>query len=252
MTNSMLLRGLMAGSLLLIGCAKQGTSSESESGASASDETTGGAMAADPPSTTEATPATASVVEPGPVGATGPTAATGGDIVAPTAPVAPPAPAPLTDGQIVRVSEAVDSSEIDQAKEVQKKAKNPEVKKLAARILQQHTKNKQKAQTVAKRAQLKAEESTVATDVTTKSEESLQSIKTAAAPSDAERAFVDGQVRQQESVLELLNTRLIPNAINADLKAQLEETRKIIEKHIEETKRVQQALQAAPASPPSG
>jgi predicted outer membrane protein len=70
---------------------------------------------------------------------------------------------------------------------------------------------------------------------------------------DAERAFVDGQVRQQEAVLELLNTRLIPSANNTDLKAQLEETRKLIEKHIEETKRVQQALQtSAPATPPSG
>jgi putative membrane protein len=253
MRNNKLLCSVVLGSIAFVACAKQGSSPESENAYAASNAASGEPSATSAPNSNEGAPATASVLEPGPVGATGPA-----DVPAAGLPSAPkaasaPAPMPLTDGQIIKVAETVDTGEIDQAKEVQKKAKNPEVKKLAARILQQHTKNKQKSQSLAKKAQLTSEDSSVASDFNVKSEASLQTIKTAQAPSEAERAFVDAQVRQQETALELLNTRLIPSAMNADLKAQLEETRKVIEKHIEETKRVQHALEtSAPALPPSG
>lgn len=245
MTNAKLLCAVVVGSLSVAACAKQGSTAEPENAYSASNTAEPAPNTTDPLPAAEQSSASASLLEPGPVGATGPV----------TTPIAAaPAPAPLTDGQILRVTETVDKDEIEQAKEVQKKAKNPEVKKLAAHLIQQHTKSKQKGQTLIKKTQLTPEDSSVATDLTARSEECMQTIKTAQAPADAERAFVDAQVRQQETLLELLDKRLIPSAINADLKAQLEETRKMIETHMEETKKVQQAIGSpgTGATPPAG
>jgi putative membrane protein len=247
MANSKLFGAVVLGSISLVACSKQGASEEPQNAYTASNEATpsNSGLSPDP---VAAAPITADpALEPGPIGATGPAG------VAPPAAVTPVAPAPLTDGQILKVSEAVDKGEIEQSKEVQKKARNPQVKKLAAELIQHHTKNKQKAQTLGKKAQLTPEDSPVSTELSAKAEENLQTIKTAADAKGAEQAYVDGQIRQHETVLELLNTRLIPNAMNADLKAALEETRKMVETHIEEARRVKQAMDtSAAATPPSG
>jgi putative membrane protein len=239
MASSKLFCAAVVGSISLIACSKQGTTQEPENAYTASNEATANeaALAPDP---VALAPTTDPALEPGPIGATGP---------AGSAPAAAP-PAPLTDAQILKVAEAVDKGEIEQSREVQKKAKNPQVKKLAAELIQHHTQNKQKAQTLGKKAQLTPEDSAVSTELSAKAEENLQTIKTASDAKGAEQAYVDGQIRQHEAVLELLNTRLIPSAMNADLKAQLEETRKMVETHIEDARRVKQAIGDTGATPP--
>lgn len=249
MANSRLFCAVVVGSIALVACSKQGTTQEPANAYTASNEATPNEAALSP-DPLAAAPSTADpALEPGPVGATGPA----GTAAPSTAASTPAAAAPLTDGQILKVAEAVDKGEIEQSKEVQKKAHNPQVKKLAAELIQHHTKSKQKGQTLGKKAQLTPEDSTVSSELSAKAEENLQTIKTAADAKGAETAFVDGQIRQHETVLELLNTRLIPNAMNADLKAQLEETRKMIETQIEDARRVKQAMDTAAApTPPSG
>jgi putative membrane protein len=251
MKSSKCLSAVVFGSISLIACSKQGSSPEPESSYTASNDP----MLAEPPPAADpvAEPAPGTTAQPGlmpdPVGGPGEPSqpATG------VAGIAPSTPAPLTDGQIAKVAETVDSGEIEQAREVQKKAKSPQVKKLAARLIQHHTKSKQKRQTLAKREELKLEESPVCEQLAAKAEQNLESIKAASAPSEAERTFVDAQIAQHQEVLDLLDNRLIPSAVNADLKAQLEETRKMVESHIEEARKVKQAISASPASSaPSG
>lgn len=255
MANSKLFYAVVIGSMSALACSKQGASQDPENAYTASNEATQNeaALAPDP---VAAAPAPEPNLEPGPIGATGPSGIAGapGTGAPMTAPAAPAQPAPLTDGQILKVAETVDKGEIEQSKEMQKKARNPQVKKLAASLIQHHTKNKQKGQSVGKKAQLTPEDSSVATELTAKAEENLQTIKAAGDAKEAEQAYVDSQIRQHETVLELLNTRLIPSAMNADLKAALEETRKMVETHIEEARKVKQAISdtAAAPTPPSG
>jgi len=247
MANSKLFCALFVGALSLGACSKKGDAPEAENASTASNDTTTTTVTQDPMASSEPTTSGADTASltPGPVGGIGGTEATGA--------IPAPQTAPLTDAQIVKVAETVDMGEIEQAKEVQKKAKNAQVKKLAAHMISQHTKSKNKGASLAKKADLTPEESAVSTEISSKGAAALESIKTAAAPADAERAYIDAQVQQHETVLELINTRLLPSAVNADLKAQLEETRSMVEKHIEEARKVQQALSADVAPPaPAG
>jgi len=234
MANSKLFCALLVGTLSLGACAKKGEAPEAENAYTANDTTT--TTVTQDPLASESTTGSDSAAESGM-----------------TEPAPAPQTVPLTDAQILKVAETVHNGEIEQAKAVQKKAKNAQVKKLAAHMISQHTKSKNKGASIAKKADLTPEESPVSTELSSKGEETLNSIKTAAAPADAERVYIDAQVQQHEAVLELINTRLLPSAVNVALKAQLEETRSMVEKHIEEAKKVQQALSAeAPAPAPAG
>lgn len=239
MKHSTLRCAFVLGSIGLAACSKQGSSPEAENAYTAQTETTTVETTRDPMAASEPTMPSDPSYQPAPIpGSTAAEAPTGGPPPAAAEPVA------LNDAQIVKVAVTVDEGEIEQAKEAQKKSKNPQVKKLASHMIAQHTKSQKKAASVAKKAQLTPEDSQVASELNSKAEEALQTLKTAA-PTEVDLAYVDAQVQQHETVLDLLNTRLIPSAVNADLKAQLEETRDMVQQHIEEARKIQQALSEA-------
>jgi putative membrane protein len=240
MASSKLISAFVFGTLSVVACSKQGPEPESSYSASNDPTLAEAPPPADPVADPAAGGAASAALEPGPIDTTdiaGKPAVGVGGTVAPQ-----PSAAPLTDGQIAKVAETVDLGEIEQSKEAQKRVKNPQVKQLATQLIQHHTKSKQKGQTLVKKADLTPEDSSIATDISTKAEANLLAIKNAEAPADVEKAYVDAQISQHEEVLELLKTRLIPSAINQDLKAQLEQTQKMVEEHIQKARKVRETL----------
>jgi len=156
-------------------------------------------------------------------------------------------PAPLTDDQIATITLAVNSGEVEQAKVAKEKSKDKRVKQFAQHMIQQHTKAKQKGEQLAKKDKLMTSESTVATDLTTAASQTLESLKSAE-PTSFDKTYMDAQIQQHERVLELLNSQLIPDATNMDLKAQLEEARTMVETHLSEAKEIQTSLSAGASS----
>jgi len=164
----------------------------------------------------------------------------------PPEPAPAPAPEPLTDEQIAAVADAANTGEIEQAKLAQKKAKNAQVKKLAAMILTHHTAIKQKMTKVLAKAKVTPATSPASTQLTEDGTKLLETLKTAEG-ADFDKAYVDAQVDEHKKVLETLDTQLIPNAKNADLKAELEDVRTKVEAHLKAAQDAQTALAAAPA-----
>jgi putative membrane protein len=164
----------------------------------------------------------------------------------PPEPAPPPAPEPLTDEQIAAVADAANTGEIDQAKLAQKKAKNGQVKKLAAMILTHHTAIKQKMTKVLAKAKITPATSPTSTQLTDDGTKLLETLKTAEG-ADFDKAYVDAQVDEHKKVLETLDAQLIANAKNAELKAELEDVRTKVEAHLKAAQDAQTALAAAPA-----
>ncbi|MET0285022.1 MAG: DUF4142 domain-containing protein [Polyangiales bacterium] len=165
----------------------------------------------------------------------------------------PPPPAPLTDAQIAKVLDAVDTGEIAQAKLAQKKSKNPKVKKFAAHLIQAHTKSSTKAKAWAKKAKLTPEESPVSQELTEKGAASLASLESADAAS-FDAAFIAAQAQAHDEVVSLIDSRLAPGATDEQLKAFLTETRTMVESHATQAKELEAAVaapatSAAPAAP---
>ena len=161
-----------------------------------------------------------------------------------------PVPATLTDAQIVKVLETVDSGEIEQAKVAQKKSKNPQVKKFAAHMIQQHTKAKAKGAAWAKKNKLTPEESPVSQTLTSKGAEQLASLDAAEA-SQFDGAYIAAQATQHGDVLTLINAQLEPNAQSPELKSTLGETRTMVQSHLDMANALQEKLASAAAAQPA-
>jgi putative membrane protein len=160
---------------------------------------------------------------------------------------AAPKPEPLTDEQIIMVSDLANSAEIDQAKAAQGKAKDARVKKFAAMMVSDHGGAKQKQAKLVTKLKLKPADSPLATQLKTDTTSALSTLKTTAAP-DFDRAYMGAQVDGHKKVLDTINNELIPNAKNAELKALLEEMRPTVEAHLKQAQEIQQALASAPAA----
>jgi putative membrane protein len=148
----------------------------------------------------------------------------------------------LTDPQILRVLQSANASEIAQAKLAVARAKDVRVKKLAALMLDTHTKAEKKWAALAKKAGLTPEPSTVSAAV-----ESDAGLSTSALQADSgddfDRAYVASQVKQHRAALDLIDGKLIPNARNTDLATLLATVRPTVELHLQNALDLQGAMQ---------
>ena len=149
--------------------------------------------------------------------------------------------APLKNEEIVHITGNVDAAEIEQAKLAKSKAQNAQVKKFATHMISEHTKSKNKGAQLAKSAELKPEESALGEQLATKAARTYEALQ-AAGKDEFDGAYISAQVKQHQEVLDLLDRELIPNASEPELKAQLQKTREMVERHLGEGQRIQQSL----------
>jgi len=148
----------------------------------------------------------------------------------------------VSDEQTVRILTTVNGGEIEQAKLAKQQAQDPRVKKFATVMIDEHTKANDKIIKLYKKEQLLPANSSVANDIADKGSQVLTSLNLAQGP-DFDKTYVDAQVQQHQEVLDLLNTRLIPSAGNAQLKAALEDSKKMVEHHLEMARKIQAQTQ---------
>jgi putative membrane protein len=150
--------------------------------------------------------------------------------------------ASISDEQSIRILTTVNAGEVEQAQLAKRQAKDPRVKKFAAQMIDQHTKAKNDVTKLSKNEQLLPANSSVANDLADKGSQVVQSLKSVEG-ADFDKTYIDAQVQQHQEVLELLNSRLIPSANNTQLKAALEDSKKMVEHHLEMARQIQQQTQ---------
>lgn len=150
--------------------------------------------------------------------------------------------APVGDEQTVRILTTINGGEIEQAQLAKREAQDPRVKKFAAKMIEEHTKANDKIIKLYKSEQLLPANSTIANDLADQGAQMLSSLNEAEGP-DFDQTYIDAQVQQHQGVLDLLNTRLIPSAANAQLKAALEDTKSMVEHHLDKAREIQQQMQ---------
>jgi putative membrane protein len=168
-----------------------------------------------------------------------PTAST--EIPLEAVPDQPAAQPRLTDAQIVKITDIVNSGEVEQAKVAKQRAKNPAVKKFAAQMITQHSQAKEQGNKIAKQTKLEPQDSPVGDELASKGTKTLESLK--AADADAfDRTYMESQVEQHQEVLDHLDNHLIPEATTPQLKADLQKARTMVERHLTSAKQIQSEL----------
>lgn len=157
---------------------------------------------------------------------------------------------PLTDGEIALISELSNKSEVEQGKVAQKRAKNARVKKFANMMVNDHGKSVQEQTKLLTKAAIQTDESALSSQLASESTTQLNTLNQAEA-ADFDRVYIDSQVDIHQKTLNTIDTELLPNAKNEDLKALLTKMRGAVEHHLKEARDIQQSL-AATGGPGTG
>jgi putative membrane protein len=150
-------------------------------------------------------------------------------------------PAALSDAEIAKITDSVDSGEIEQANVAIARAKHDSVKQFAQHMVAQHTASRQKGADLVSKKGVTPATSTLASNLQNDGMKMVEKLKASdLAAFDA--TYISGQIEEHQQVLQLLNSQLIPSATDPDLKSLLTDARAMVERHIVEAKSIQQSL----------
>lgn len=147
----------------------------------------------------------------------------------------------LSDTQVVQIMVTIDESGIDFGKRGHDKAQNTEVRDFAIFMEAQHKLHKEATETIAERNSIALRDSDINKGLKDEAERAYKDLKN----SDSEnfdRIYMAQQVNMHQRNLDLLDSALIPNTRNADLRTHLQNTRAHIAEHLERAKALQGKL----------
>ncbi len=149
--------------------------------------------------------------------------------------------ATLTEGQVAFFADLANSSEVEQGKLAQSKAKAPSVKKFADMMVKHHSEAQQEQAKLFKKLNLTATDSGAASALKADGDKTLVSLKEASA-SDFDRTYIAAQVEVHQKVLQAIDEKLLPAARSAELEAGLRKMRTTVEAHLSQAKTLQGQL----------
>lgn len=172
-------------------------------------------------------------------------ATAGGSTTASSAAAAPSAR--LTDPQIAAIVVTANQIDIDNGKLAVSRTSNPDVKAFAERMMADHASVNQAAVELVTRLGVTPEETATSRGLKSDADQKRQAMS-ALSGAEFDRAYVDNEVAYHEAVINVLDTALIPNAQNAELKQTLEGVRPAFLAHLEHARSIQSALRGGPSA----
>lgn len=153
-----------------------------------------------------------------------------------------PAPAAgVTDAQIAAIVVAANSVDVDAGALAAEQATDPEVKAFAQLMVTDHTAvNKQAAALVARLGV--TPEANPTSDALRKGGEETRATLEALSGAGFDRAYIDHEVAYHQQVLDALDSTLIPDATNAELRALLVQVRPAFVAHLDHARTLQTRL----------
>jgi putative membrane protein len=161
------------------------------------------------------------------------------------APVANSAPAGpgVTDADIAAIVVAANTIDVRNGELALARSSNAEVKKFAQRMITDHNAVNQSAVTLVTKLGVTPTENATSTGLTASADTTrtrLGSLSGAA----FDKAYLDNEVAYHQTVLNALDTVLLPNAQNAELKATLVSVRPAFVAHLQHAQQLQASLPA--------
>lgn len=135
----------------------------------------------------------------------------------------------LTESQVIKVVSTANNGEIKQARTVLPKLKTEEARKYAQMMINEHSANEKKGQTLANSLKLTPQVSGISTSLQKDSDNVVRKLSNSTTP---DKDYMSSQVDVHRKVLNTIEKQLIPNAKNAELKNMLTQTRTAVAKHL--------------------
>jgi putative membrane protein len=147
----------------------------------------------------------------------------------------------LSDAQITSVLMVANNAEIRQGKSAQKTAKAKEVVDFAKQMVTDHSKSLEEVQQLNSRMKIKEQSSALRDQMETAAKSSDTRLK-GKKGADFEKAYIDEQITMHQTVLDTIDTQLVPNA--KELKTLLTKTRSTVAAHLDHAQKLQDSKAA--------
>ncbi len=148
-----------------------------------------------------------------------------------------------TDPQIAAIVVTANQVDIDAGNLAKSKGSSAEVKAFAQQMVTDHTGVNKAATELVQKLHVTPQDSATSASLKKGGDENLAHLRTLSG-ADFDRAYVDHEVAYHQAVLDAMDSALIPNAQNAELKALLVKVRPAFVAHLEHAKHIQAALAA--------
>jgi putative membrane protein len=168
-------------------------------------------------------------------------AATALAISAHAAPPADPPATPLSDAEVLGLLATANDAEINAGQVAITKGQKQEVKDFGLKMVTDHTANNIKIKETELKSTISRIDSDASRELKKNADAAIDGLKNAK-DADFDKTYIDGQVMMHQELLTSLDTSLIPNAQNADVKAYLTDTRAAVEAHLKEAQAIQASL----------
>jgi putative membrane protein len=144
----------------------------------------------------------------------------------------------VNDAQIAAIVVAANQVDIDAGKFAAAKTSSADVKAFANTMITDHTAVNKSAVDLVTKLKVSPEENDTSRSLKAGGQENLAKLRDLSGKA-FDKAYVDHEVAYHEQVISALDTVLIPNAQNAELKALLEKVRPAFEAHLSHAKNLQ-------------
>lgn len=145
------------------------------------------------------------------------------------------------DAQIAAIVVAANQVDIDAGKLAQATSTNPEVKQFADMMVMDHASVNKSAVELVTKLGVTPEPNATSKSLTDGGKENVAHLKTLSGKA-FDKAYTEHEVAYHEQVIDAIDTVLIPNAKNEELKALLVKVRPAFVTHLEHAKRIQSEL----------
>jgi putative membrane protein len=147
----------------------------------------------------------------------------------------------LNDNQIAAVAMAANTGEIEEGQFAEPRATNTAVRDFAMRMVTEHTASNMQLATVVQQQDLMPAPSATSQQLMTESANTIAMLQGLSGTA-FDQAYIASQVTGHQQVLTLIDTTLIPQAQNAELRAFLETMRATVAAHLAAAEQIQATI----------
>ena len=144
----------------------------------------------------------------------------------------------LGDGQIINIMMTVDKGEISASREALKRRLSPAIDLYAKYLIQQHQNNLEELTELAKQLGLEPKESSISNSLETGGKHDLKALGELRDQA-FDKGFIDAMVKDHQEGLKLIDTKLLPQTKNPQLKVSVERFRGMVADHLEKGLKIQ-------------
>lgn len=148
---------------------------------------------------------------------------------------------PMSETEISNIILTADSEEMNLSDIGRKKATNSQVKEFAKKMFREHEMHNSRMSAMAENKGVMLVETKTSMEMKFSSQEEIEKLKKLKG-NTFDKTFMEAQIKLHEDLLQELENSLIPNALDAELNAFLQDTRSTVEGHLQEAKEILASL----------